>query len=129
MTAVVDSSAWIEYLVEGPNAGRFAAAIEDIRSRIVPTITVLEVYRKVLRDHGEVMASRSAALMCLGKVVDLDKPMALSAARLSIRHKLPMADSIVLATARAHYATVWTQDVDFDGIEGVRYFPAAKRQK
>jgi toxin FitB len=127
MTAVVDSSAWIEYLVEGPNAGRFAAAIEDIGSRIVPTITVLEVYRKVLRDHGEVMASRSAALMCLGKVVDLDNPMALSAARLSLRHNLPMADSIVLATARAHDATVWTQDVDFDGIEGVRYFPAAKR--
>ncbi len=119
---VVDSSGWLEYFADTPNADSFAAAIEDLRSLVVPSITILEVFKKVLRERGQTEALEKTAYMKQGKVVDLDHDLAIDAARLGVEHKLPLADSIILATARKYDATVWTQDDDFEGVEGVRYF-------
>jgi predicted nucleic acid-binding protein len=123
---VVDSSAWLEYFANGSNAGKFAAAIESIPELIVPSICILEVFKRVLQQQDEHAALQAAALMQQGAVQDLDPPLALSAARLSVEQKLPLADSVVLAVARKYNATLWTQDSDFDGIAGVKYF-AKKR--
>ncbi len=115
---VVDSSAWLEYLAGTDRAELFAEAIEDTARLIVPAISIYEVYKKVLRDKGEDIAAQVFGVMCLGKIIELDSALALEAARLP----LPMADSIIYATALRHDATLWTQDADFEGIQGVRYF-------
>ena len=124
---VVDSSGWIEYFTGSPNAEIFAAPIEATGQLIVASISVLEVFRWVYREHGETDALRAAALMQQGYVVDLDTTLALRAAKLGLEHKLPLADSILLATARVHGATLWTQDSDFEGVSGVRYHPKRRR--
>jgi len=118
---IVDSSGWLEYFADGPNAGFFAPAIENLAELIVPTISLYEVFKRVLQQKDESQALKAVALMEQGTVVDLDAALALSAAKLSFDSKLPMADSIMLATARAFNAVLWTQDVDFEGMEGVRY--------
>ena len=118
---VADSSAWLEYLVDGPNADFFAQVIEDTENLVVPTMSILEVFKWVLRQKGENDALQAAALMQQGEVVDLDVALATRAAKVGIDHKLPLADSIMLATAVAYNATLWTQDADFDGIPGVQY--------
>jgi len=122
---VVDSSAWLEYFAEGPNAPHFAAAIEATESLVVPTITLLEVFKRIRQQRDESVALRYVALMQQSTVVDLDAALALRAAALGVRHKLPLADSIVYATAQAAGATLWTQDADFDGLPGVEFFAKA----
>ena len=89
---------------------------------IVPSIILYEVFKKVLSERGEDMALRIIAHMKLGKVVDLDLEIALLAARLAKEHKLPMADSVILATAQRHNAIIWTQDSDFKNFKGVKFF-------
>jgi len=118
---VVDSSGWLEYADDGTNAKVFEAPLVDISRLLVPAICLYEVFRKVLRDRGEEPALALAAQMRQGRVVELDGDLALEAARLGVELKLPLADSVILATARAHGATLWTQDEDFDGMAGVRY--------
>jgi predicted nucleic acid-binding protein len=118
---VVDSSGWLEYLADGPNANFFAPAIEDIAHLIVPAISLLEVFKRILQQRTEHDALQAAALMQQGQVVPLDTTLSLSAARLGHELKLPLADSVILATARSHGAILWTQDSDFDGVDGVRY--------
>lgn len=120
---VVDSSGWLEYFADGPNADFFAEPIEAVGALIVPVVSVYEVFKRVLQQRGEQAALDAVALMQQGRVSDLSAPLALSAARLSLNHRLPMADSLILATARHFDATLWTQDADFMGIEGVRYQP------
>ena len=120
---VVDSCAWLEYLANGPNAARFARTVEDTDHLVVPTITVYEVFKRILQQRDEPAALLVAAQMKAGHVVDLDASLALEAARLGHGLKLPMADAIVLATAQKHEATIWTQDSHFNGLEGVKYFP------
>ena len=122
---VVDSSAWLEFFADGPNASAFAKAIQATDSLIVPTLSIYEVFKRVLAQRGEDDALTAVAHMEQGRVVDLDRATALSAARLSLEHRLPMADSVMLATAIDHGATLWTQDADFERIAGVRY--VAKR--
>ena len=121
---VVDSSGWLEYFAAGKNAAFFARAIEDTSRLIVPTLSLFEVFKRVLQQRGEPGALQAVALMHQGRVVDLDATLALAAARLSAEERLPLADSVILATARAHGATLWTQDADFEGRDGVRYVPA-----
>lgn len=118
---VVDSSGWLEYFADGPNASFFAPAIEKPAHLVVPTISLYEVFKRVLqqRDHGA--ALQVVAVMRQGTVVELNEALAVSAARLSVAHGLPMADSIMLATAQASDAVLWTQDADFEGVPGVRY--------
>lgn len=123
---VVDSSGWLEYFADGPNAAFFAPAIEKPSDLLVPTISLYEVFKRVLQQRDEGQALRAAAVMQQATVVDLTADIALSAAKLSIDMSLPLADSVMLASARAHAAPLWTQDVDFEGIEGVRYVPARR---
>lgn len=123
---VVDSSGWLEYLADGPNGSFFAPVIERTASLIVPTLSIFEVFKRVLQQRDESTALRAVALMHQGRLADLTAPLAMEAARLSHRQRLPMADSIMLATARACGATLWTQEADFDGIAGVRYRAAAR---
>jgi len=120
---VVDSSGWLEFFADGVNAEQFSGPLSELEQLIVPSISVFEVFRVVCRQRGEEQALQAAALMQHGKTVELSSSLALYAAKLSIELKLPMADSIILATARLHEATLWTQDNDFEGIDGVRYFP------
>ena len=118
---VVDSSAWLEYFANGPNAGFFAPAIEKTSDLLVPSLTLYEVFKRVLQQRDEGAALQAVAVMQQGAVVDLDAPLAVAAARLSFEHRLPLADSVILATARAQAAVLWTQDADFKGMPGVEY--------
>lgn len=122
---LVDSSAWLEYFADGPNARTFARAIEAPAKLIVPTIVILEVFKRVAQQRGEGPALQAVAVLHQGRVIDLDAPLALSAARLGLAHRLPLADSVILATARQAKAVIWTQDQDFEGLPDVRY--VAKR--
>ena len=119
---VVDSSAWLEYFADGPNASIFAKPIEATRSLIVPTLSLFEVFKRVSQQRNEDAALRAIAVMEQGRIVDLDRATALEAARLSILHGIAMADSVMLASARRSGATLWTQDADFDGLPGTKYF-------
>ena len=120
---VVDSSAWLEYFANGPNAAFFAKPIEEPDELVVPSLTIYEVFKRVLQQRDEGSALRAVAVMQQGTVIDLDLRLALSAARVSVDTKLPMADRVVLATARLHAATLWTQDADFERLPSVRYRP------
>ncbi len=117
---VVDSSGWIEYLSGGPNADFFRDPVEDEEALLIPTLSLFEVYRHLLRHLGRDDALNIIAAMRQGTVMDLDDRVALDAAELSVTTKLALADSIMLATARAHDAVFWTQDADFEGLENVR---------
>ncbi len=123
---VVDSSAWLEFFGAGPNAGFFAPPIEATAELLVPSLCLLEVFKRVYRQRGEGPALQAVALMQQGQVVDLTPPLALLAAKLGADLKLPLADSVILATARQYEATLWTQDADFRGLPDVRYRPKRK---
>ena len=123
---LVDSSAWLEYFANGPNADFFAPAIERTRDLLVPTIVVFEVYKRVLQQRQERAALEAVSVLQHGQLIELTASLAIAAARISQHEKLPMADSIILATARARNATIWTQDSDFQEMDRVKY-RAAKR--
>jgi predicted nucleic acid-binding protein len=118
---VVDSSAWLEYFADGPNAGFFAPAIEATDELIVPSVCLLEVFKRVCQQRGEGPALQAVAVMQQARVVDLDSALALIAARIGTDTKLALADSVVLATARNSDATLWTQDADFEGLPDVKF--------
>ena len=124
---VVDSSAWLEYFGDGPNAGEFADAIAETEHLIVASITLFEVFKRIRLQRDLDAALYAVAQMQRGRVVDLDGNLAVAAAELSAESGLPMADSVILATARAEDATLWTQDVDFEGMDGVEYRAAVGR--
>ena len=118
---LVDSCGWLEYFADGPNADFYAPALEDPGSLLVPTICLLEVFKRVLQQRGEDAALQAAAAMHQGLIVPLDAGIALSAARIGRDLKLPLADSVILATARTYPCVIWTQDAHFQGLQGVRY--------
>ncbi len=118
---VVDSSGWLEYFAGGPSSGFFAPAIEDVVRLVVPAVSILEVFKRVLAQRGENEALRAAAQMQQGLVVPLDAGLAVAAAKLGHDLKLPLADSVILATARMFQATLWTQDSHFEGLDGVKF--------
>jgi predicted nucleic acid-binding protein len=120
---LVDSSAWLEYFAGGAQAAQVSAAIEDVKRLLVPTIVLVEVTRRVLQQRDEDAALQVAAVMHQGRVVPLDGALALGAAHAGVAHRLPLADSIIYATAQRHKATIWTFDGDFASLPGVRYFP------
>jgi predicted nucleic acid-binding protein len=123
---LVDSSAWLEYFVDGPNAKIFSKPLNDLANLLVPTICLYEVFKVVLRERSEDNALRAIALMQQGKIIELTSETAILAAKNSIDYRIPMADSIILATAQMCDATIWTQDSDFKNISGVKYFPKIK---
>jgi predicted nucleic acid-binding protein len=118
---LVDSCGWLEYLADGPNATFFASAIENTEELLVPTICILEVFKRVLQQRGEDSALQSAALMQQGQVIDLDSGTAVTAAKIGHEIKLPLADAVIVATARIHHAVIWTQDADLKAVEGVKF--------
>jgi predicted nucleic acid-binding protein len=120
---VVDSSGWLEYFADGPNADFFAKAIEKTAELVVPTVSLYEVFKRVLQQRGEGNALQTVAVMRQGRLIELSESLALAAARLSAESGLPMADSIILASANACGAVLWTQDADFKNVSGVRYMP------
>jgi len=120
---VVDSSGWLAYFADEPNARHFLAPLSDPASLVVPTVTIYEVFKVILRESGENDALLAAMAMQKGTVVDLTASLAIAASKLSHEHDLPMADSIILATAQEFGATIWTQDSDFDSMNNVKYFP------
>ena len=113
---MVDSSGWIEVFTDGPQANSFVAVLDSEATLVVPVISILEVFQWVLREHSEAQAIQAVAAMQRGLVVDLDSTLAIAAAQLSHAHRLPMADSIILATARTHQARLLTMDADFRGL-------------
>jgi predicted nucleic acid-binding protein len=121
---IVDSSGWLEYFADGSNAEFFQEPIEDPSELIVPTISLYEVFKRVMQQRSEGEALRAVAFMQSGRVVDLTSTIALHAAKLSNDLKIPMADSIMLATARETESILWTQDSDFEGVVGIRYVRA-----
>ncbi len=123
---LLDSSVWLEYFADGPQADRFAPMIEDVERVLVPTIVLLEVTRRVMQQRGEDAALQVAAAMHQGRIADLDSGIALSAAQLGIAHKLPLADSVIYATARQYNATLWTMDADFEGLAEVKFIPKSR---
>jgi toxin FitB len=120
---VIDSSAWLEYFAGGPNAAFFSRPLQNTSELIVPSITIYEVFKAVLRQRNESDALQAVALMMQGSVVGLTANISILAAKISLAEKMPMADSIILATARLYHATVWTEDADFQAIAGVQYVP------
>ncbi len=122
---LVDSSGWLEYFADGKNAGFFAPAIENTKLLIVSSINCYEVFKRIVQQRDENAAMQAIAVMRQGAVVDVSADLALVAAKVALALKLPLADSLILATARLRRATVWTQDSAFEGIDGVKY--TAKR--
>ena len=120
---IIDSSGWLEYFSDGPNAIYYLPPLNDTSTLIVPVITIYEVFKAVLRESTENEALQAIAAMQKGKIIYLNANIAMDASKLSLQHDLPMADSIILATARAYDCVIWTQDSDFQQIEGVNYFP------
>ena len=120
---IVDSSGWLAYFTDEPNAKHFLSPLNDTASLVVPTVTIYEVFKVVLRESSENEALQAVVAMRKGRVVDLTASMAIAASKLSLEHNLPMADSIILATAKEFEATIWTQDSDFKNIDDVKYFP------
>jgi len=118
---IVDSCGWLEYFADGPNADFFAPAVENVSELLVPSISLYEVFKRVLQQRSEGDALQAVATMMQGEVIALDERVALDAARLSLELKMPMAGSVILTTARLHGAVVWTQDSDLEGVEGVEY--------
>jgi predicted nucleic acid-binding protein len=123
---VVDSSAWLSYFANDDNAEAFSVAIENIEQLLVPSITITEVFKNVLRQCDEASALAAIAHMKQGQVIALDAELAVDAASYGVRHKLPLADSIIFATAQRHNAALWTQDSDFDGLPNVNFLAKAK---
>ncbi len=120
---VVDSSGWLEFFAEGPNAANFEPPLRKVDVLVVPTITIYEVFKVLLRESEENNALKAVAAMQQGQVIELDCSISISASRLSLKYDLPMADSIILATARLYDCVVWTQNSDFEGLANVNFFP------
>ena len=121
MSNVVDSSAWLEYLADGPNAGEFAAAIETVRTLVVPTIVISEVVRRLDAQGRRAIIPDVLAQMRQATIVPLDDQLAIDAATLGRRQGLALADSIVYATTQAVGGTLWTQDEDFKALPKVEF--------
>ena len=121
---LVDTSGWIEFFFGGKNASQFGDPIEDIAQLIVPVVCLYEVFKKINHVGDEARALQAIAQMKQGQVVELNEDIALRAALISLRHKLPMADSFIYATGQLNEALIWTQDADLEGLPGVKYIEA-----
>ena len=115
---VLDSSCWLEFLMDTPRADLFAQAVQTPEALIVPVITTYEVFKKITREVNQEVASYAVSLMRRGQVIDIDLQLCLDAAN----NGLPLADSLIYTTAQRHHATLWTQDAHFEGLPGVKYF-------
>jgi toxin FitB len=124
---LVDSSAWLEYFADGPNAGFFESPITRKSELIVPTVVIFEVCKRILQQRGEEEALRAVSALHGGTIIALSAELAVLAAGISYELKLPMTDSLILATAQAHNAVIWTQDADFRDLPNVKFRPSKRR--
>lgn len=126
---VVDSSAWIEYLLDGPDSDLIEPFFQDPDKLILPAICVAEIER-YLRAFGDPPALETARqAMSVAKTISLDQNLAREAAEVGMRLRLPMADSIIYATARAFDADLLTLDAHFEGLPGVRYIKPRRKKR
>lgn len=123
---ILDSSAWLECLEDGPNSKHFAPVLRKLPDIIIPSVVITEVRKVALRQRTIQQAEEVTRAMQSGIVVPIDEQIAVTAANLSLKHKLPLADSLIYATALFQAATLWTQDADFEGLPHVKYFPKIK---
>jgi predicted nucleic acid-binding protein len=120
---IVDSSGWLAYFADEPNAKHFLTPLADSATLVVPTLTIYEVFKVVLRESSENDALQAVAAMQKGTVVNLNAALAIAASKISLDYNLPLADSVILATAREFNAVLWTQDSHFKNMSPVKYFP------
>ena len=118
---VVDSSGWLQFFVGSTNASTFAPVVKATDTLVVPTVCLYEVFKRLLVQRGEESALQAIGIMSLGNIADLTREIAVNAAFISSKFNVAMVDSIILATSRAYDATLWTQDADFEGFDGVQY--------
>ena len=123
---ILDSSAWIECLDDGPNTPHFAPILHKLPELVIPAIVLAEVRKVALSQRTRHQAEEITRSMRSAIIVPIDEKIAISAADIFIKHKLPLADSLIYATALAHNATLWTQNADFEDLPRVRYFPKIK---
>lgn len=124
---LVDSSGWLEYFEGGRNAREFSIPIRETKKLIVPTICIYEISKVILRESDEDHLLQALAAIQKGQVELLTPSLATAASKISLKYKLPMADSIIYATAKQFNATVWTQDVDFENLPDVNYIAKNRR--
>jgi predicted nucleic acid-binding protein len=118
---VVDSCGWLEYFADGINAAFFAPTIQDVDQLIVPTLCLYEVFKVVKVQRGKQAALHVVSMLYSGQILPLNDELALHAAEVSLEYRLPMADSIIYASARSQDATLWTQDEHFKDLPGLKY--------
>ncbi len=120
---VVDSSGWIEFFLAAPSGPVFKPVIEERDKLVVPVIALYEVHRILSRRLPEAAVTLALDVMRLGRVIELTDRRAIAASSIAAQHKLAMADAVMYSIALEHKATFWTQDVDYEGLAGVRYCP------
>lgn len=120
---VVDSSGWIEFFKAGPNGPVFKPVIEDRHQLLVPTIALFEVHKVLSRSLDDELVMQCLDVMRLGRVLDLTDRRAIAASKVARRHKLALADAAMYSMAREFEAQFWTQDIDYQGLPGVSFFP------
>ena len=120
---VVDSSGWIEFFLAGPSGPLFKPVIEQRDKLLVPVIALYEVHKILSRKMPADVVASCLNVMRLGRVLDLTDRRAIAAADVAIRHRLAMANAVMYAMALEHKATFWTQDVDYQGLPSVNFFP------
>ena len=120
---VVDSSGWIEFFTAGANGPAFRSVIQARRGLVVPTIALYEVCKTLSRHLDAAVVDTCLNVMRMGRVVDFTDARAIAAARISRAHGLALADAAMYGIAQELGATFWTQDVDYEGLPGVQYFP------
>jgi toxin FitB len=120
---VVDSSGWIEFFMAGANGPQFKPVIEVRNELLVPTIALFEVHKILSRSLPEDLVDKCLTVMRLGKVLDFTDARAIAASKISKTHRLALADAAMYSMAQEHKATFWTQDVDYEGLPSVHYFP------
>ncbi|HOX17474.1 MAG TPA: type II toxin-antitoxin system VapC family toxin [Spirochaetales bacterium] len=123
MKLLFDSSCWLEYFARSPLCAPYRERMERSDSIIMPTVILHEVFRKLLREAGEDASLRAIAYMQAATPVELDAELALLSARLGLELGLPLADSVIYASARRHRAFVITHDAHFKDLSGVEYWP------
>ena len=128
---LIDSSGWIEYFADGPLAESYAAFIEkaDAEKTVTPTIVIYEVYRRIKSTKGEQKALEAYTQMSRTNIVELTSPLSLKAADISMNLNLGMADSIIVATAKAYNAEIVTSDEHLKSIKGVKFISKHRATK
>ncbi len=125
---VVDSSGWIEFFVAGGNGPHFKPVIEDTRHLLVPVITLYEVHKRLSQNLPPEIVANCLDAMRLGRVLELSDARAIAASITASAHKLALADAAIYSMAQEHKATLWTQDIDYQGLPGVNYFAKTGQQ-